>query len=239
MPKTVPKTILITGANRGLGLELTRQYLNDQNRVIATARTPANAENLQQLQQSFPDQLTVYPLDVTKQESIHSLSASLQGQPLDMLINNAGIYGPREMTVSPDNLDMATWQEVLTTNTISPLLISAALLPSLKAGQGKTIIFISSFYGSIASNTATTGSYYYASSKAAMNMTVKKLSDELASEGFICTSISPGWVQTDMGGPEADLTVEESITRVRSVIEKLKSADNGGFLNSLGETLPW
>ncbi len=232
-------TVLITGANRGLGLEFVRQYLNAGAHVIATARSPESSHNLIALKNSFGEQLSIFPLDVVNQVDIQTLPQSLAGRPIDMVINNAGIYGPKDERKDLDNLDLTIWQEVLTINTISPLLVTSALLPNLRAGRQKKIIFISSAYGSITSARADTGSYYYSSSKAGMNMAVKKLSDELADEGFTCICVSPGWVKTDMGGEDAELSPEESIHRVRAIIDKITPSDNGGYFSSQGKPMPW
>lgn len=231
--------LLITGANRGLGLELTHQYLQSGAAVMATSRAHSDRSALLALQSQFKKQLTLVNLDVTDEQSIEALARQLKSRPIDMLINNAGLYGPKDERKDLEHLDLKLWQSILTTNTIAPLLLTSALLPCLRAGQGKKIIFLSSTYASITKASATAGSYYYTSSKAGMNMTVKKLSDELASEGFICIAVSPGWVQTEMGGAEAELTPEQSIHRVRTILDQLKPADNGGFFSSKGTPLPW
>ena len=231
-------TVLITGASRGLGLEFAQQYLSEGHHVIATARSPDNSEGLTSLKSKFPESLIILPLDVTHESGIQALADALNNKiSIDILINNAGIYGPKG-TLTLSNLNAEEWLNVFNTNTIAPLLISAALLPALREGQHKKLIFVSSYYGSIA-GAAAEGNYYYRSSKAALNMVVKKLSLELADEGFICISQSPGWVKTDMGGDAAELTPEQSITRVRKFIADLTPAHNGGFFSSQGEPLPW
>lgn len=232
-------SLLITGASRGLGLEFTRQYLEAGDNVIATVRAASDQTPLQALKARFGDQLTLVTLDVTDQQSIKALAQQLPNQPIDILINNAGIYGPKNEREYLANLELELWQDILVTNTISPLLVTSALLPNLRTGTLKKVIFISSAYASITTAKATNGSYYYASSKAGLNMTVKKLSDELADEGFTCVAISPGWVKTDMGGQAADLTPEESITRVRTIIDRLTPDDNGRFFGSQGHEMPW
>lgn len=223
------KTVLVTGANRGLGLEFARQYAAASWTVIATARNPADASELNALG------VQVMALDVADEESITNLVSELGGTPIDLLINNAGIF-PRAGTLAETDFDdVARTYEV---NTIGPMRVTRALLPNLRSGEMKTVVSITSGLGSITENTG--GRFYgYRESKAALNMFTRSLAAELRDDGFTCVVISPGWVQTDMGGPEANLKPEESITGMRAVIAKLTPADTGTYWNYNGETIPW
>lgn len=217
-------TYLITGANRGLGLEFARQLSTrkDQTRIIATAREVEKATDLARLVHD------VIPLDVADAASIARLSDLLKDRPIDVLINNAGVGskgGPIE------KLDPEELRHVFAVNAIGPMLVSKALLPNLRAGQRKTIFSITSQLGSITNNNGGS-SYAYRGSKAALNMMTVSMSHELRKEGFTCVVAHPGWVQTDMGGANAPLKPEQSI-------DGLRPQDTGKFFNYDGTTLPW
>ena len=222
-------TVLITGANRGLGLEFARQYKEAGWQVIGTARKPDSATDLRELG------VTVLQLDVTDDDSVAGLAENLSGQPIDMLINNAGIL-PMQ-----DNLPEAsieTFERILDVNTVGPLRVTQALLTNLAKGDRKTIVNISSGLGSIAQNES--GRFYgYRESKSALNMFSRTLAAELRSDGFIVVAMDPGWVQTDMGGPNATLTPAQSITGMRSVIDSLTVEDSGTYRRHDGATVPW
>ena len=221
--------VLITGANRGLGLEFAKQYSEAGWYVIGTARNPDSATDLRELG------ATVLQLDVTDAESVGALAKQLENKPIDMLINNAGIF-PRYNTLA--ETDFESVGRILDVNLIGPMRVTQALLPNLSAGEQKKIINITSSLGSIESNGF--GRFYgYRESKAGLNMFSKTLSVELKEQGFIAVSIHPGWVQTDMGGPSATLTPEESITGMRAVIDKLTVEDSGTNWGVEGEQVPW
>jgi NAD(P)-dependent dehydrogenase (short-subunit alcohol dehydrogenase family) len=222
-------TVLITGANRGLGLEFARQFAAAGWRVIGTARKPDEAVELK------AHQVTIMPLDVADPESVASLAASLEERAIDLLINNAGIF-PRVNSI--DEIDLNDYSRTLAVNTLGPVLVTRALLPNLRLGKKKTIVNISSRLGSIDLNDS--GRYYgYRESKAALNMFTKTLANELRAEEFICAAIHPGWVQTDMGGKSANLTPEESINGMRAVIDRLGPEDSGTYWSYSGEQVPW
>ena len=223
------KTVLITGANRGLGLEFARQYAKAGWSVIGTARTPEKASDLKALG------VRIVQLDVADAESVARLAAGLKGHPVDLLINNAGMAN-RGATL--EGLDFQSVERVLEVNTIGPMRVTQALLPNLRLGTTRQIVSISSDLGSIEKNSG--GSYWgYRESKAALNMFTRSLAAELGKEGFICIVMSPGWVRTDMGGPEATLSPAESITGMRAVIGGLEPEDNGSFQKYDGTTVPW
>lgn len=222
-------TVLITGANRGLGLEFARQYEEAGWHVIGTARKPDSATDLRQLG------VKVLQLDVTDEGSVAQLAEDLEGKPIDMLINNAGIL-PMQDNLPSVSVD--TVERILDVNTLGPLRVTQALLPNLLTGDRKTIVNISSGLGSIARNES--GRFYgYRESKSALNMFSRTLAAELRSDGFIVVAMDPGWVQTDMGGPNATLTPSQSISGMRSVIDSLTVEDSGTYRRHDGATVPW
>lgn len=222
-------TVLITGANRGLGLEFARQYHEAGYDVIATAREPDAADELNGLG------VRIEQLDVTDAASMESLCERLGEMQLDILINNAGIGGPATSIADAD-LDMV--ERIIQVNTIGPMRVTQALLPALRKGDRKIIVNITSAMGSIARNTRGIG-YGYRESKAALNMFTRSVANELRDEGFRCITMSPGWVKTDMGGPNARLTPAESIGGMIKVIDGLTAQDSGEFFTHNGERLPW
>ncbi len=195
------KRILITGANRGLGLELAKQYQAAGWEVIATCRQPDQARDLHVLG------LTPLALDIADDTSIAALTHEVQATPLDVVFNNAGMFGPRGLPFG--ELAAETWLEILRVNTVAPMLVTQALLENVATSQDKLIVFMSSNLGSIASNSG--GEYIYRSSKAALNMSAATLAKDLAPRGIRVVSISPGWVRTDMGGSGAPLSVQDSV----------------------------
>jgi NAD(P)-dependent dehydrogenase (short-subunit alcohol dehydrogenase family) len=228
-PATDAPTVLITGANRGLGLEFARQYAADGWRVIGTARKPEQADELNALS------VEVAQLDVVDQASVDALVESLEGRPIDLLINNAGIF-PRVNKIEEINFD--DYSRTIAVNTLGPVRVTRALLPNLRRGDGRTIVNITSRLGSISLNDF--GVFYgYRESKAALNMFTKTLAIELGPEEFTCLTIHPGWVKTDMGGENADLTPEESVSGMRDVIQKLGPSDSGTYWAYSGEEVPW
>jgi NAD(P)-dependent dehydrogenase (short-subunit alcohol dehydrogenase family) len=228
--ETYAATVLITGANRGIGLELARQYSEAGWQVIGTARQPDRAMELANLNNA-----RVVQLDVTDQDSVMRLVNELSGQSIDLLINNAGIL---PMMRSVANIDIDQFEYIVAVNSIGPVRVTQALLPNLRASQQKKIINITSNLGSITDNT-NGGFYGYRESKAALNMFTRSLAAELRPEGFICIVIHPGWVQTDMGGANAPVPVQESATGIRSVLDSLAPEDSGKYWTFEGEQIPW
>lgn len=222
-------TVLITGANRGIGLEYARQFAAKGYKVIGTVRDPADAKELS----AVADR--VEPLDVTDAASVAVLAKRLHGVPIDILVNNAGVFDRRDATV--DKVDFAMMEQTLAVNTLGPLRVAQALLPNLRAGKRRTIVSMSSQLGSIEQSN---GRWYaYRASKAALNQINRTLSAELAPEGFICVVLHPGWVRTDMGGAAATYSPQESVSGLIAVIEKLAPADNGRFYDFKGTPIPW
>ncbi|MEM9531095.1 MAG: SDR family oxidoreductase [Pseudomonadota bacterium] len=234
-----PGTVLITGANRGLGLEFCRQYLANGWTVIGACRQPDAATDLAALDAA---NLEILALDVAIEDAVTGLAEKLANRPLDILINNAGVFGPKpkaenDFRQSFGQLSYPLWAEVLRINTQAPVQLAESLLPNLKAGRHRKVITISSTEGSIAS--APGGLYAYRTSKAAVNMAMALLAKDLAAENILVASINPGWVKTDMGGPQAVLEVEDSIRSVRRTIDQLTPENTGGFFDYDGSTLPW
>jgi NAD(P)-dependent dehydrogenase (short-subunit alcohol dehydrogenase family) len=222
-------TVLVTGANRGLGLEFVKQLKADGYSVIGTARQPAKAVELK------ATGVRIEALDVASQDSIDALATALKGVPIDILINNAGMASRADSSL--DTLDFDLMERTFQVNSLGPLRVIQALLPNLEAGKGKTIVNITSRLGSIELSTG--GLYSYRTSKTALNQINKIISVELQPRGFTSIVMHPGWVQTDMGGTEAPLTVSESIAGMVAVINGLKPESTGKFYSYDGQELPW
>lgn len=225
----VSMTVLVTGANRGIGLELVRQMRARGHQVIGTARKPEQARELKETG------ARVVQLDVTDSGSVGAMAQELKGQRIDLLINNAGMLGH-----TADSFEETDFDQVMATfdvNSLGPMRVTQALLPNLLAGEGRTVIQISSTMGSIANNGG--GYYGYRASKSALNMLNKSLALELADRGITSVVVHPGWVQTRLGGAGAAITVAESVTGIVQVIAGLGPEDSGRFLDYQGKELPW
>jgi NAD(P)-dependent dehydrogenase (short-subunit alcohol dehydrogenase family) len=229
---------LVTGANRGLGLEFVRQLLARGDRVVATCRHPGKATALNALAGEHPGRLHVLPLDVADPRAIAELQRELllladDGDRLDLLVNGAGVLhsGERFGSVSAVNLD-----DSFRTNAMGPFLLTQALAPRL--ADGARVANITSQLGSIA-NTTRFGTPSYDISKAAQNMATALLAAALRERGILVVALHPGWVQTDMGGAGATVTPQDSVAGLLRVIDRLKAADSGRFLDWRGQSLPW
>ena len=235
--------VFITGANRGLGLELTRQYLERGDHVFAASRTPADATELQQLQQQYADRLVLLPLDVTNAGSIASAAQTVSAttNSLDLLINNAGVYPHAGSGDAHQRLGQLTHDDAIETmqvNAIGPLLVSQALLPLLRAGHKGRIISISSGQGSLTWK-ASGDPYHYSASKAALNMYMRSLAAEVGHMGLISVIVDPGWMRTDMGGDHATQEPTESARGIIRLVEQLHAEENGSFVTWQGQPVPW
>jgi NAD(P)-dependent dehydrogenase (short-subunit alcohol dehydrogenase family) len=175
-------------------------------------------------------------MDVTDAKSVKAAVAKLQGQAVDLLLNNAGVGGARGQTIG--NIDYAAWAKVLDVNTMGPMRVSEAFLDHVARSDRKLIVTLTSGMGSIADNSSG-GSIAYRSSKAAVNMVVRSLAIDLAPRNITCVVVNPGWVQTEMGGPHATLTPAESVTRLRRLIDTLGPAQSGKFFNHDGREYAW
>jgi NAD(P)-dependent dehydrogenase (short-subunit alcohol dehydrogenase family) len=224
-------TVLITGTNRGIGLEFVRQYAGDGWRVLAACRRPATAKDLN----AVPGDVHVHALDVSDDRQIEALTKALARVPIDMLINNAGVGGPDDrFGATPGEV----WLEVFRVNSIAPMHMAEAFVEHLERGERRLIVNITSRMGSVADNSSG-GSYAYRSSKAALNMVAKSLAVDLAPRGITVVLFHPGWVRTDMGGPDALITARESVASMREKIATLTPADSGRFFNFDGRPLAW
>ena len=230
------QTVLVTGSNRGIGLEFCKQYAADGWQVIACSRSPEHAGTLNKLAAAHPDRVKVHALDVGNHAQIDELAQSLHGESIDLLINNAGTY-TRSPAVFQDS-DYQAWMQAFRINTMAPLKMAQAFAAQIAKSKKKTIVTISSKMGSLADNTSG-GSTIYRSSKAAVNMVVKTLAVDLRPEGITSVTFHPGWVKTDMGGPHALITPTESVAGMRKVINGLTPADSGKFLAYDGQIVPW
>jgi NAD(P)-dependent dehydrogenase (short-subunit alcohol dehydrogenase family) len=229
-------TILITGASRGLGLEFTRQYLTEGWAVIAACRNPGAARGLRDLEPKSKGALTVVEIDVTDGASVKRAAGRLQGRAIDVLVNGAGIYGGSGQKLG--SLDYEDWRQVLEVNLLGPARMCEAFLDGLERSERRLIVTITSGMGSLADNTSG-GSILYRTSKAAVNMLMRTSAIDLTARGITCIVVNPGWVKTDMGGPNAKLSPEESIHAMRRLIAKLGPGDSGKFYNYDGREYPW
>ena len=229
-----PPSVLITGANRGVGLELVRQYAMAGWRVHACCRNPDEAHDLRDVLKGHDG--LVHPLDVRDHQSIHDLKDALEKEPIDVLINNAGVFGGDHQSFG--DMDYTAWAETLETNTFGPYRLIEALLDNVESGHAARIVNISSGMGSV-TNYIRGGDYIYRTSKTALTMVTLNLSYDLKDRGIIFTAFHPGWVQTDMGGAKADLTPEESAIALKQSIDALTSEQNGAYLNYDGARIPW
>ena len=228
-------TILITGSNRGIGLEFVRQYLGRGDRVLASCRNPQAAGELAQLAVAN-DRLRLLTLDVSDESSMAALADTIRDEAIDVLINNAGVYGPRDAGFG--NVNGADWERVMRVNAIAPLLLTQHIIGSLRQGRDKKLVYITSKMGSIDDNKGG-GSYIYRSSKTALNSVVRSLSVDLAGAGFSVAVVHPGWVLTDMGGPHALIDTHTSVAGMITVIDQLNPDNSGGFFNYDGAPIPW
>lgn len=230
------QTLLITGANRGLGLEFCRQYSEQGDRVIACCRDPDNATALQSLARQYSS-VRIHALDVTDFQQIDELADALRGETIDVLLSNAGVYGDKaEHRFGA--LNYQNWEQTLRINSLAPVKLAEALLPNLSKSQKPLIVTITSLMGSMADNTSG-GSICYRSSKAALNAAMKSLAIDLKSSNIAVLIMHPGWVKTDMGGMNAPASAEDSISSMRRVIADFTLDDSGHFLNYRGEELLW
>ncbi|MEZ9231966.1 SDR family oxidoreductase [Vibrio amylolyticus] len=227
------KTVLITGGNRGIGLSLVTQYLQRNWHVHTTYREVSKSRELLDLERNNHN-LVCHQLEITDYTKFPTLADTLPN--LDLLINSAGYYGPKHNQFG--QIDVEEWRQVFETNTIAPLKLVEALYPNLLAGEERTIACLSSKVGSMAENTSG-GGYIYRSSKAALNSVVKSLSNDLSAVGFKVVALHPGWVKTEMGGPNALIDTDTSATGLINVIEQLTPEKSGHFLNYDGTSIPW
>tara|TARA_E500000178_G_scaffold340495_1_gene383267 strand:- start:233 stop:973 length:741 start_codon:yes stop_codon:yes gene_type:complete len=245
------KTILVTGTNKGIGLEFARQYLNEGFKVIATCRNLSNLDGLNGLVNSFPDKISIFQMELLDEKSIEDFALKIKDIPIDIFINNAGVtFGySRNAKLSNTgislnklnafgNIETENWLPIFKANCIAPLLLTQLLYKNIMLGKEKKMVFISSKPASISENTG--GSMYMSrSSRSALNQVIKSLSIDLIGEGISVASISPGWVKTDSGGLNALIDVNTSVTGIRNVIDNLSIKNSGKFWDYNGNFIPW
>jgi len=228
-------TVLITGTNRGIGLEFAKQFIARGDTLLATCRDIASATELDRLKVNN-EKLQIFELDVSSQESMESLPEKLEGQAIDIFINNAGVYGPRDSEFG--NVSTGEWAKVFQINAKAPMILTQLLIENLHDGFEKKLIYISSKMGSIDDNKGG-GSYVYRSSKAALNAVAKCIAVDLGNSGYSVAVLHPGWVQTGMGGPNALIDTGTSVSNMINVIDNLNTQNSGSFFNYDGVIIPW
>jgi len=224
--------IFITGTNRGLGLEFVKQFLNRGDQVTATCRNPKDASELNQLQDN--QNLQIFSLDVGDHRAVQKLQQQLVDQPIDIFINNAGIWRSSQL----GNISIDEWMESFRINAIAPIKTIESFLPNIKLGEDKKVISITSKMGSIDDNTSG-GSYIYRSSKTALNSAMHSMHHDLKNHGIATCTLHPGWVRTDMGGPGGLIDVEESVSGMIKVIDQLSIENSGEYIDYAGKIIPW
>ena len=229
--------ILITGSNRGLGLEWAQQYSAAGWRVYATCREPKQATELQQLAAQNPS-VSMHTLDVTNSTHIDQLAGELRDHSIDLLINNAGVYFEKFVSDTLGHIDYDHWQETFRVNSLGAVRVSEAFTPHVQRSETRLIVAITSHMGSIA-EIGSPGSYAYRSSKAALNAAMKGLSLELQAQRIGVLLLHPGWVKTRMGGPGAPLTTHDSVAGMRRIIEQFNMEWTGRFFRYDGSRIPW
>ena len=238
-------SLLVTGASRGLGLELCRQYSEAGWRVFACCRSPASASGLEPLIDAGAGNVTVHRMDVNDPDEIRAVAAEFGGHPIDILINNAGVadaYGTGvfEGKDDPDlgNYDMDEWLEIFRTNVVGAGRVTGAFADNVAKSDRRLVVMMASGLSSI-SNTWQGGRYAYRTSKAALNMLMRGVGAWLEPRGITVVSVAPGWTRTQLGGPNAHNSVEEAIAGIRTVLDGLGIEDTGSYWNFDGQRLPW
>jgi len=234
-------TILITGTNRGLGLEFTKQYLSIGWRVIACCREPSSADALNDLAAQNADLLSIHQLDVSNFDQIDQLADQLRGEKIDVLLNNAGVFGPK--VTEDDNrqsfgtMDYDIWYDIFRTNTMAPIKMAEAFIDHVVASELKKIVVITSLIGSIADTQA--GYYAYGTSKAGVSKAFATLALDVEDRGVGVGVFCPGWVPTEMGGPMGDVNIENSIAGLRERIDQIRPGRVPDFRRYNNDLLNW
>ena len=233
-------TVMVTGANRGLGLEFARQYAADGWRVLATYRNPAVAGELLEL--AGRDNVQAFRLDVSDFDAIAALALQLRDETIDVFLSNAGLFGPKpgaesDLRQSFGHIDYGIIRKVLTVNTLAPLKCAESFVEQVARSKQRKFVALSSVEGSI--SRAQRDLYAYRTSKAALNMVTRLLSGDLAGHGITVVSICPGWVKTRMGGEFAKLELEPAIRDFRGLVARLTPEDSGRFIESPGNPLAY
>ncbi|MBL8202477.1 MAG: SDR family oxidoreductase [Chromatiales bacterium] len=234
-------TVLVTGANRGLGLEYCRQLAAAGWQVLACTRNPDRAPALRELARAHPGRVRVLPLDVVDEANVDALASDLGGLPVDMLINNAGTFGPEGSPAgmryqSLAHMDYGIWRDILEVNLLAPFRLTVALAPSLRLAPRPVVVMLSSDLGSIANNRMG-HSHAYRTSKAGLNMLTKGIANEW--RDLIIISMAPGWCRTELGGAEAEIDPAESVREQLRTFARLDASHSGQFLDRFGAQVAW
>ena len=228
--------ILVTGANRGIGLEMVKVAVKKQWRVMACCRNPHEADKLTEVARISAGLVSVHTLDISDKAQIQALAYELRGETIDILVNNAGVYG--SMNHQFGNVDEHDWLNTFRVNTIGPLNMAEAFVENVSRSQNKLIATVSSKMASMSDN-GSGGSYIYRSSKAALNAVIKSMSIDLAPRNICCVLLHPGWVKTDMGGPYAEISTRESVNQIFHTLEHCRMEDAGKFFDIDGSVIDW
>lgn len=233
-----PSQIVVTGASRGIGLEFTRQWLERGDRVFALARRPEKSAGLSALALRHAGALRSVECDVGDGDSVARARIEVEAgaDRIDLVVNNAAVFGPRNVSI--ESLALAEVRRVFEVNVLGALRVSRAFLPLLRRGRRPALVHITSLMGSIGDNTSG-GFWDYRLSKAALNMAARNLAIDLRKDGILSVALHPGWVRTDMGGPEAPLGVQEAVDALIRTIDALGPAHSGGFFDRTGRPAPW
>lgn len=229
------RTVLVTGASQGIGLEFVRQYVAAGCRIIACSRAVTSSEGLNDLQCQYSEQIEIHTTDVSDEISIGRLKGSLKDRSIDILINNAGIWGGDNQSI--DHVEYDLWTKAFAVNAIGPFRMIQAFRNNVTRSSERKIILISSEMGSI--ELGGSGAYVYRSSKAAANRIFRSAAEDLKDDGILALTIHPGWVLTAMGTPHATYTPEQSVIAMRRIIALLNQEMSGSFVSFGGKRLPW
>ncbi|MGB5278919.1 MAG: SDR family oxidoreductase [Gammaproteobacteria bacterium] len=228
--------VLITGASRGIGLEMVKYGIEQNWRIFACCRHPQQADSLLSVARLANGRVSVHVADMDDLATIQALAYELRNEAIDIMVNNAGVYGSDNNKFG--SVDVASWINTFQINSIAPLKVAEALIEQLRMGEKKVIACMTSKMGSMADN-GSGNSYIYRSSKAALNAVVKSMSIDLKDEGIKCVALHPGWVKTDMGGPNAEISARQSVTSLFKIMLSLEQSDSGRFIDIDGADIPW
>ncbi len=234
-------TVMVTGANRGIGYEHVAQYARKKWNVIACARQPEKAIELLQLQDKYGTNFIIEELEVTNHKQVDDLSQKHSNTTIDILINNAGTGGPEGMPGAMDyqkidNIDYQIWRDILEVNLLAPFKVATSFHKQISISDKKTLIMMSSDLGSVSQNTFG-GLYSYRASKSALNIVAKGMSNEW--KDIIVVALAPGWCRTYLGGAEAEIDPMDSVEDQQKMFESLTETDSGKFLDRFGNEVPW
>ena len=228
--------VLITGCNRGIGLQMVKSAVSKQWRVFACCRNVHDAAELSEVTRMSGGLVSMHTMDIGDKAQIQAVAYELRNETIDILINNAGVYGSMENSFG--KIDDEDWLNTFRINTIAPMQVAEAFVNNVARSEKKIIATMSSKMGSMADNSSG-DSYIYRSSKAALNAVMKSMSIDLKPQNIACVILHPGWVKTDMGGPYAEITTRESVKQLFQTLESVTLADSGSFFEIDGSIIPW